>query len=116
MSIFNVKLPGNILGGAGAVSRIAAVASGKEKVVIFTDRGVREAGLLEAPLKTLKDAGIRTAVMDSVPPEPSWQQAQQAAGATGAGPDMGAAGPDMGANQNQDNGGDDVVDGEYREV
>ncbi len=79
MSIFNVKLPGNILGGAGAVSRIAAVASGKEKVVIFTDRGVREAGLLEAPLKTLKDAGIRTAVMDSVPPEPSWQQAQQAA-------------------------------------
>ena len=45
-----------------------------------------------------------------------YEQAQQAAGATGAGPDMGAAGPDMGANQNQDNGGDDVVDGEYREV
>ena len=45
-----------------------------------------------------------------------YEQAQQAAGAAGAGPDMGAAGPDMGAGQAQDNGGDDVVDGEYREV
>ena len=43
------------------------------------------------------------------------QQAAGAAGAAGAGPDMGAAGQNMGG-QPQDNGGDDVVDGEYREV
>ncbi len=41
-----------------------------------------------------------------------YEQAQGAAGAAGAGPDMGAAGagPDMGA------AADDVVDGDYREV
>ena len=47
-----------------------------------------------------------------------YEQAQQAAGgAAGAGPDMGAAGagPDMGA-QTQDNSGDDVVDGDFREI
>ena len=43
-----------------------------------------------------------------------YEQAQAAAGAQGAGPDMGQAGPDMGA---ADAGAaDDVVDGDYREV
>ena len=46
-----------------------------------------------------------------------YEQAQQAAGAQGAGPDMGgAAGPDMGAGTTQDNSGDDVVDGDFREL
>ena len=40
-----------------------------------------------------------------------YEQAQQAAGAQGAGPDMSGA-----AGAAQDNGGDDVVDGDYREV
>ena len=39
-----------------------------------------------------------------------YEQAQGAAGAAGAGPDMGAAGADAGA------AADDVVDGDYREV
>ncbi len=39
-----------------------------------------------------------------------YEQAQGAAGAAGAGPDMGAAGADVGA------AADDVVDGDYREV
>lgn len=44
-----------------------------------------------------------------------YEQAQQAAGAQGAGP-----GPDMsgaaGAGTAQDNSGDDVVDGDFREL
>ena len=44
-----------------------------------------------------------------------YEQAQQAAGAQGAGPDMsGAAGAD--ANTTEDNSGDDVVDGDFREL
>ena len=42
-----------------------------------------------------------------------YEQAQQAAGGA-----QGAAGPDMGAagQQTADNGGDDVVDGDFREL
>ena len=43
-----------------------------------------------------------------------YEQAQAAAGAQGAGPDMGQAGPDMGAAGA--GSADDVVDGDYREV
>ena len=48
-----------------------------------------------------------------------YEQAQQAAGgAQGAGPDMSGAGagPNPGAGAAQDNSGDDVVDGDYREL
>ena len=48
-----------------------------------------------------------------------YEQAQQAAGgAQGAGPDMSAAGagPNPGAGAAQDNSGDDVVDGDFREL
>ena len=46
-----------------------------------------------------------------------YEQAQQNAGAQGAGPDMGgAAGGAAGAGQQPDNSGDDVVDGDFREL
>ena len=59
-----------------------------------------------------------------------YEQTQGAAGAAGAGPDMGGAGfnsaqgagpaddvaAGAGAGAAQDNSGDDVVDGDYREV
>ena len=48
-----------------------------------------------------------------------YEQAQQAAGgAQGAGPDMSGAGagPNPGAGAAQDNSGDDVVDGDFREL
>ena len=51
--------------------------------------------------------------------EKVYEQAQQAAGgAQGAGPDMSGAGagPNPGAGAAQDNSGDDVVDGDYREL
>jgi molecular chaperone DnaK len=46
-----------------------------------------------------------------------YEQAQQAAGgAQGAGPDMSGAAGAAGADAQPDNGGDDVVDGDYREL
>ena len=47
--------------------------------------------------------------------EKVYQQAQGAAGAAGAGPDMGAGAQGAGAG-NTGNANDDVVDGDYREV
>ena len=45
-----------------------------------------------------------------------YENMQGAAGAAGAGPDMGNMGGDMGGNAGASNQGDDVVDGDYREV
>ena len=45
-----------------------------------------------------------------------YEQEPQAAGAQGAGPDMGAAGPDMGSANAGSNADDDVVDADYKEV
>jgi molecular chaperone DnaK len=45
-----------------------------------------------------------------------YENVQGAAGAAGAGPDMGAAGPDMNAGASSSSNDDNVVDGDYREV
>ena len=89
----------------------------KAKVVVFPELCVTgytcgDLFLQRTLIKAAKEALMTSAqqVFAKV-----YEQAQ-AAGAAGAGPDMGAAGPDMGAGQAQDNGGDDVVDGEFREV
>ena len=45
-----------------------------------------------------------------------YEQAQAQGGAQGAGPDMSGMGPDMGGAASSDNGNDDVVDADFKEV
>lgn len=56
--------------GAGCAATIADLIDG-ERLLVVTDRGVRSAGLLDATLAALGDAGKQVIVFDAVEPDPS---------------------------------------------
>jgi molecular chaperone DnaK len=87
----------------------AEIAKVKELLAAKTPENMTDADVEE--MRSAKESLMTSAgkVFEKV-----YAQAQQAAGAQGAGPDMGAAqGAAQGADQSA---GDDVVDGDYREV
>lgn len=47
-----------------------------KKVVLFTDKGVIHAGLVEYPLKLIEEMGIEAVVISDVPTEPTCDEAQ----------------------------------------
>lgn len=61
-----------VIAGPGSIGAIGEAASdhGAEKVLIVTDRGVRDAGLIERPRKILETSGVAVEVIDDTPPEP----------------------------------------------
>ncbi len=90
----------------------AEIAKVKELLAAKTPENMTDADVEE--MRTAKESLMTSAgkVFEKV-----YAQAQQAAGAQGAGPDMGGAQGAQGAQQSADqSAGDDVVDGDYREV
>jgi alcohol dehydrogenase class IV len=67
---------GRIIAGPGSLSTIQEIpaAYGAEKVLIITDQGVWNAGLIEKPKTILESAGFRVAVIHDTPPEPAVDQ------------------------------------------
>ena len=59
--------------GNGAVSDLGTVVQrfGAGRVLVVTDRGVRNAGTLGEPLSALQRSGIGYAVFDDIKPEPN---------------------------------------------
>lgn len=76
----NLKIPRAVYCGAGALGRIPAIvkASGAAKVAVFTDKGIEAAGLLALPLEQLGSAGVPFTILNDLPPEPTYAQAQRA--------------------------------------
>lgn len=70
--IYEINMPGRVTAGEGSMDRLSSMVSdfGLKKVLIITDTGVWKAGLIDYPLKVLKDAGIETGVIKSLPSEP----------------------------------------------
>lgn len=72
-SLLNIR---KIVAGAGSVAQIADVAAdyGAKNVVIITDLGVWNSGLVDKPKALLAAAGINVHVINDTPPEPSVDQ------------------------------------------
>ena len=75
-SLLNI---GKIVAGANSIKQIAALVNqcGVDNVVIITDQGVWNAGLVEKPKTILEDAGIRVHVINNTPPEPTVDQVDE---------------------------------------
>ncbi len=76
MATFQFRTVPHIHAGRGSATELATIAApllaGVERVVLVTDRGVRQAGLIDAPLGELEVAGLSVLVLDGViadPPE-----------------------------------------------
>jgi alcohol dehydrogenase class IV len=73
MNNYQVKMPSCVYGGVGSIRNIKEVLikEGTKKVILFTDKGVREAGLIQGILEILDEVGVNYEIFDSLVPEPS---------------------------------------------
>ena len=110
-----------------AIEEVGDKLDANDKTAVEADLAALKDLIAKAPVDNMTDeqvAEIKAAkekLMESAQKlfAKVYEQAQQAAGgAQGAGPDMSGAGagPNPGAGAAQDNSGDDVVDGDYREL
>jgi alcohol dehydrogenase len=62
------NMPKMVYFGENVLPNLADISKGK--VVVFTDKGIKDAGLLEAPLKYLNLSGATIDIFDDLPAEP----------------------------------------------
>lgn len=76
---YNLKMPHVVYSGENALENIKTIILANEvkKLAVFTDKGIESAGLLEYPMKVVEQTGVETIVLDHVPPEPTYAQAQK---------------------------------------
>lgn len=72
-SLLNI---GKIVAGVGSIAQIADIVKSfaAAKVIIITDQGVWQTGLIDKPKQILENAGIEVQVINDTPPEPSAAQ------------------------------------------
>ena len=76
---YELKMPHAVYSGEDALGRIPErfAANGVKRLGIFTDKGIEGAGLLEFPMAEVKKTGVEAAVLDDLPAEPSYLEAQK---------------------------------------
>lgn len=69
-----IKIPSCVYAGIGSIQDVKGIMAqeGAKKALVFTDRGIAGAGLLDKLLEVLKDAGAAYAVFDDLKPEPAY--------------------------------------------
>ncbi|OBR62233.1 alcohol dehydrogenase [Paenibacillus oryzae] len=75
---YSLRMPKNIFAGENALEQLDSILAGSiKKVVIFTDKGVLNAGLTEIPKQILAHKGIEYTIISEIPAEPNYHQAQE---------------------------------------
>ncbi|MEO1769838.1 iron-containing alcohol dehydrogenase [Candidatus Enterococcus ferrettii] len=74
---YQLKMPKNINAGEHALEQLAGIiANGVKKIVIFTDKGILGAGLVDVPKAIIEEAGIDYTIISDIPAEPNYHEAQ----------------------------------------
>ncbi len=81
MSTYEIKIPSAVYGGCGSISKVRELvrSHGQEGVLLFTDRGVRGAGLCDGVLDMIREEGAACAVIDDLTAEPAAADVQRVA-------------------------------------
>lgn len=76
---YNLKMPHAVYSGENALENIKTIILANEvkKLALFTDKGIESAGLLDYPVKVVEQTGVETIILDDLPPEPTYSQAQK---------------------------------------
>lgn len=76
---YDLKMPSAVYSGEDALTNVGNVLSenGVKKLAVFTDKGIEGAGLLEPPMAEVRRTGVEFTVLDDLPAEPSYAQAQK---------------------------------------
>ena len=75
---YELRMPRAVFAGEHAMKNISTILrdNGASRIAIFTDKGIESAGLLELPLAEIKRSGAAYTVLNDLPPEPSYAEAQ----------------------------------------
>lgn len=78
MEEYHLSLPKKVFSGKNAIQEILPIVKGKYKeTVLFTDPGILHSGVVDLPISLLKEAGTKVEILDSLPSEPTYSQAQE---------------------------------------
>lgn len=72
-----LKMPERVYCGEKSMAQLENILAGCRKTVIFTDKGIEAAGLLEYPLEYIKRACQEIKILDELPSEPDYQAVQR---------------------------------------
>lgn len=73
---YSLKMPKNIFAGEHGLENIEHLVKHAKKIVIFTDKGILGANLLEIPIQILDSLGKDYEILSDIPAEPDYHQAQ----------------------------------------
>lgn len=74
---YSLKMPKNIIAGEHALEQLSTIiAKNIQKIVIFTDKGILGAGLVDAPKALIEKAGVDYTIISEIPAEPNYHEAQ----------------------------------------
>lgn len=78
LNMYSLKVPHAVYSGENSLENIKKIVSdnGVNKIAVFTDKGIVNAGLLNYPMSFIKETGIETIILDELPPEPTYTQVQ----------------------------------------
>lgn len=76
---YDLKMPHSVFSGKNALSKIFNILAENQvkRLAVFTDKGIRGAGLLDLPMAQVEETGVDTVILDELPAEPSYQEAQK---------------------------------------
>ncbi len=76
---YDLKLPRAVFSGDDALGKIGDIfaENGVKRLAVFTDKGIEGAGLLDLPMAKVKETGAEYLILDDLPAEPNYMQAQK---------------------------------------
>lgn len=79
LTTYELKMPRAVFSGENALAKIAAIfaENSVRRLAVFTDKGIEGAGLLELPMEQVRKSGVGFIILDDLPPEPTYLEAQR---------------------------------------
>ena len=76
---FSLCLPNKVYSGRKALQKIKDIirCENSKKVAVFTDKGIRAAGVFDLAFKYILEAGVKYVILDDLPTEPTYFDVQK---------------------------------------
>ena len=76
---YQLMMPHAVFSGKDALEKIPEILAENKvrRLAIFADKGIEAAGLLELPMAQVRKSGVDTVILDDLPAEPSYLEAQK---------------------------------------
>ena len=76
---YQIRIPSCIHGGEGCVEKVREIIAREraEKILVFTDKGIRSTGIADILTRILEGSGTEYRIFDDLIPEPSYQDVER---------------------------------------